>query len=120
MECVRRFCAAEQLSAADMRLAVRFSLEEFADRYPGHSVEIRIPWIGAVQAIRGVNHRRGTPPNVVEMDGISWLQIATGITPEGYAPVCPEDITYSGAHADLSPYLPLFSPAQLRSIHPAA
>lgn len=104
MPLIRRYLAGDTLTAAQIRLAVRFSLADFAERYPGHSVEIRVPWIGAVQAIPGVNHRRGTPPNVVEMDGETWLALVTGAQP---AP-SPEKITYSGIHADLSTYLPLY------------
>ncbi|MCI6573959.1 MAG: sterol carrier family protein [Actinomycetaceae bacterium] len=101
---IHRFTAGDALSTAEQRTAVRFALEEFAERYPGHSVEIRVPWIGAVQAISGVNHRRGTPPNVVEMDGQTWLALVTGKRPEP----APQSISYSGAHSDLSAYLPIF------------
>jgi hypothetical protein len=34
---------------------------------PGRSVELRIPPYAAIQCVEGGNHRRGTPPNVVEM-----------------------------------------------------
>ena len=34
---------------------------------PGKSVELRIPQYGAIQCVSGSVHRRGTPPNVVEM-----------------------------------------------------
>lgn len=97
-----RFIAGEELSKKDFQTAVRYTLEEFATRYPGGSVEIRVPWIGAVQAIKGLHHRRGTPPNVVELDGESWLNLAlTGSAPD------PSKISYSGTRADLSEYLPL-------------
>lgn len=46
---------------------------------PGHSVELRVPPFVAVQCIEGPRHTRGTPPNVVEMDPLTWLQLATGI-----------------------------------------
>ena len=71
------FQAGAELTPAELALTVRFTLAEFAKRHPGRSVEIRIPWIGAVQAIAGVNHRRGTPPNVVEMSGNTWLTLVT-------------------------------------------
>ena len=45
---------------------------------PGHSVELRVPPFVAVQCIAGPRHTRGTPPNVVEMDPLTWLQLATG------------------------------------------
>jgi hypothetical protein len=34
---------------------------------PGNSVELRIPPYAAIQCVAGSVHRRGTPPNVVEM-----------------------------------------------------
>lgn len=102
---IQRYCEGDALSPAQLRTAVRFALEEFSERYPGKSVEIRIPWIGATQAIAGINHRRGTPPNVVEMDGQTWLALTTGVAT---LPLQPTAITYSGTRADLSPYLPIF------------
>ena len=36
---------------------------------PGKSVELRVPPYGAIQCVAGSNHRRGTPPNTVEMSG---------------------------------------------------
>ena len=56
----------------------RFLLEDLAQRIPGNSVEVRIPLFGAVQCVAGPQHRRGTPPNVVEMDPQTWLALALG------------------------------------------
>ncbi|MDR6939732.1 hypothetical protein J2S36_001275 [Arcanobacterium hippocoleae] len=97
-----RYLEGEQLTTSEIRTAVRYTLEEFAARHPGGAVEIRIPWIGAVQAIAGLQHRRGTPPNVVEMDGETWLELVT----TGQA-VNPDKITYSGTRANLSRYFPM-------------
>jgi hypothetical protein len=36
---------------------------------PGNAVELRIPPYGVIQCVEGVNHRRGTPANQVEMSG---------------------------------------------------
>jgi hypothetical protein len=58
--------------------AVRFLLEDLAVRIPGNSVEVRVPLFGAVQCVPGPDHRRGTPPNVVEMDAQTWLALALG------------------------------------------
>ncbi|MDE2410078.1 MAG: hypothetical protein KGL72_07215 [Actinomycetales bacterium] len=58
--------------------AVRFLLEDLAVRIPGNSVEVRVPLFGAVQCVPGPDHRRGTPPNVVEMDAKTWLALALG------------------------------------------
>ncbi|MEN9989412.1 MAG: hypothetical protein RL508_391 [Actinomycetota bacterium] len=58
--------------------AVRFLLEDLAQRLPGNSVEVRVPLFGAVQCVAGPDHRRGTPPNVVEMNAQTWLALALG------------------------------------------
>jgi hypothetical protein len=42
---------------------------------PGNSVELRIPSCAAVQCIPGSVHRRGTPPNVVEMGGDTLMEL---------------------------------------------
>jgi hypothetical protein len=42
---------------------------------PGNSVELRIPSYAAVQCIPGSVHRRGTPPNVVEMGGDTLIEL---------------------------------------------
>jgi hypothetical protein len=60
--------------------AVRFLLEDLAERIPGNSVEVRVPLFGAVQCVPGPDHRRGTPPNVVEMSAQIWLALALGET----------------------------------------
>ena len=49
-----------------------------AAQAPGRSVEVRIPPFVAVQAVAGPRHTRGTPPNVVETDPVTWLRLATG------------------------------------------
>ncbi|WP_270976159.1 sterol carrier family protein [Trueperella sp.] len=107
MELVRAYASGTELSRAQLATAVRFALEEFATRHPGRSVEIRVPWVGAVQAIAGPVHTRGTPPNVVELDGGTWLDATLG------RPVDESKISHSGTRADLGPYFPLFGRAQL-------
>ena len=42
---------------------------------PGKLVELRIPPYAAIQCVEGGNHRRGTPPNVVEMSGETLLKL---------------------------------------------
>jgi hypothetical protein len=42
---------------------------------PGKSVELRVPPYGAIQCVAGSNHRRGTPPNTVEMSGQALLKL---------------------------------------------
>ncbi|MFC7407172.1 sterol carrier family protein [Georgenia alba] len=98
--------AGEDVAAATVRTAVRFTLEELAASSPGRSVEVRVPPVGAVQAIAGPAHTRGTPPNVVETDPQTWLALATGRI--GWpAALASGAVTASGARADLGPVLPL-------------
>jgi hypothetical protein len=51
----------------DVKAQVKQILKVVQEVAPGRSVEIRIPPYAAIQCVEGVNHRRGTPPNVVEM-----------------------------------------------------
>ena len=88
------------------RTAVRFTLEELADVAPGNSVEVRVPPDGAVQAVEGPRHTRGTPPNVVETDPQTWLQLATGAVTWDDA-LSDGRIRASGERADLRDWLPL-------------
>lgn len=87
--------------------AVRYTLEELADRSPGRSVEVRVPPYGAVQCIEGPRHTRGTPPNVIETDAATWLALATGqcdwADVEGSG-----SVRASGQRAVLKDRLPLF------------
>ena len=45
---------------------------------PGKSVELRIPPYAAIQCVEGTSHRRGTPPNVVEMDAKTLIELTEG------------------------------------------
>jgi hypothetical protein len=58
--------------------AVRYLLEQLSVDAEGHTVEVRVPPFGAVQAIAGPRHTRGTPPNVIETDADTWIALATG------------------------------------------
>ena len=94
---------------ADTRLtttAVRFTLEELADVAPGNAVEVRVPPAGAVQAVPGPRHTRGTPPNVVETDVETWLALVTGRVAWDDA-VAGGRVRASGERSDLSGLLPL-------------
>lgn len=98
------------LSGADHRdtvaLAVRYLLEVLASDFEGHTVEVRVPPWGAVQAIEGPRHTRGTPPNVIETDASTWIALATGSLPWSEA-VAAARASASGQRADLSEVLPL-------------
>ena len=54
---------------------VKEVLDLIKDISPGKSVELRVPPYGVIQCVEGSNHRRGTPPNTVEMSGqtLAWL-----------------------------------------------
>ena len=61
---------------AQMATAVRYLLQEIEVRHPGGTVELRVPPYGAVQCIAGMDHRRGTPPNVVEINPELFIELA--------------------------------------------
>lgn len=94
---------------ADVAPAVRYTLEEFAARAPGRSVELRVPPLGAVQCIEGTAHRRGTPPAVVETDADTWLALVTGQVTWDEA-LASGAVRASGERTDLGPLLPLALP----------
>ncbi|UQX88292.1 maleylpyruvate isomerase family mycothiol-dependent enzyme [Jatrophihabitans telluris] len=94
------------LAKAALTDAVRTLATVLADRYPGHSVEVRVPPFVAVQAIEGPRHTRGTPPNVIETDGLTWLRLASGRLAWSEARAG-SSVRASGNRADLAPYLPL-------------
>jgi hypothetical protein len=100
----------EVLAGADDRatlaLATRYLLEQLADEAEGHTVEVRVPPFGAVQAIPGPRHTRGTPPNVVEMDAATWVALATGVLVWDAA-LADLRVTASGQRATLAEHLPL-------------
>lgn len=87
--------------------AVRFSLEELAERVPGNSVEVRVPPYGVTQCVPGPRHTRGTPPNVVETDAATWLGLVTGRLTWAEATAAGR-VNASGLRADLAEWLPLF------------
>jgi putative sterol carrier protein len=69
-------------------------------------VEVRVPPFAAVQCIEGLRHTRGTPPNVIETDARTWLELATGRLQWTDA-VAAGRVTASGTRADLSHWLPI-------------
>jgi len=104
-EAVRRALATEP-DRDTSALAVRYLLQVLAEDAPGNSVEVRVPPFGAVQCIEGPGHTRGTPPNVVETDALTWLELATGGT-EWVTAVAEGRVAASGARANLAALLPL-------------
>jgi len=107
LEALRLALGAEP-TRPDTALAVRWLLQVLAERAPGNSVEVRVPPFGAVQAVEGPRHTRGTPPNVVELDAATWLALGTGRL-DWTGAVEAGRVSASGARADLSAFLPLLS-----------
>ncbi len=96
----------EEPERGALRAAARFLLHELERVSPGRSVEIRVVPVAAVQAVAGPRHTRGTPPNVVETDPVTWFKLATGRIGWDEA-VRTGAVTASGARSDLSAFLPL-------------
>jgi hypothetical protein len=96
----------EKPARPTLAAAVRLSLRALATDAPGRSVEVRVPPFGAVQCVQGPRHTRGTPPNVVEMDPRTWLELATGRLLWTDA-VEAGRVTASGTRADLAHWLPI-------------
>ena len=89
-----------------LKAVVKELAAALAQRHPGKSVEVRIPPYAAVQCVTGPRHTRGTPPNVVETDGVTFLRLAAGR--ERWAEVVADGrVRASGERSDLSGLLPL-------------
>ncbi|WP_269858670.1 maleylpyruvate isomerase family mycothiol-dependent enzyme [Streptomyces sp. RPT161] len=84
----------------------RLLADALAEAAPGNSVELRVPPFAAVQCVTGPRHTRGTPPNVVETDPLTWIRMATGRLTWAEA-LDSARLSASGERADLSGYLPV-------------
>ena len=108
-EAIVAAAAPADLDPPAIRSVVRTTLGWLAQSNPGRSVEIRVPPHGAVQAVAGPTHTRGTPPNVVETDAQPWLALVAGSL--GWADaVATGRVVASGTRADLSELLPMAVP----------
>jgi hypothetical protein len=68
---------------------------------PGKSIELRVPPYGAIQCVAGGNHRRGTPPNTVEMSGQTLIRLIN--EPTLWITLCESgEVRASGLLSDLS------------------
>jgi hypothetical protein len=68
---------------------------------PGGLVELRIPPYAAIQCVAGGNHKRGTPPNTVEMSGQVLVKLIND--PSSWHTLCAQgEIAASGINSDLS------------------
>jgi hypothetical protein len=86
--------------------AVRYLLEELAERAPGNTVEVRVAPYGATQCVAGPRHTRGTPANVIETDAATWIALATGGL-DWQTALTQGLVLASGVRADLQGLLPL-------------
>ncbi|MGW0516853.1 sterol carrier family protein [Crossiella sp. NPDC003009] len=97
----------DQPDRAALAAAVRLSLRTLAGLAPGRSVELRVPPFAAVQCVAGPRHTRGTPPNVVETDPRTWLELALGRR-DWAAALDAGSLTASGNRAEeIADWLPL-------------
>lgn len=91
----------------DFKTAVRYLLEELSFLRPGRSVEVRVPPLGAVQCIEGLAHKRGTPPNTVELNATDWFSLAVGET-TWHSLIASGRILASGTRSDISEVFPIW------------
>jgi hypothetical protein len=94
-------------SDVDFKTAVRYLLEELSFLRPGKSVEVRVPPLGAVQCVEGLTHRRGTPPNTIELSSVDWFALAVGESSWDEL-VSNGRVLASGTRADISDALPIW------------
>ena len=60
-----------------------------------------MPPYGAIQCVAGSNHRRGTPPNTVEMSGQALIRLIN--EPSLWSSLCESgEVMTSGVASDLS------------------
>jgi len=89
------------LSDSDLKYEVKKILDLIKSEVPGKSVELRVPPYGAIQCVAGSNHRRGTPPNTVEMSGQTLIRLIN--EPSLWITLCESgEVRASGLLSDLS------------------
>ena len=85
----------------NIKLQVKLVLDLIKSISPGKSVELRVPPYGAIQCVAGGNHRRGTPPNTVEMSGQTLVRLTN--EPALWSSLCESgEVRASGLLSDLS------------------
>ncbi|MGW0204560.1 sterol carrier family protein [Streptomyces sp. NPDC003233] len=88
--------------------ATRLLADALAAKAPGGSTEVRVPPYAVVQCVEGPRHTRGTPPNVVETDPLTWIRLATGRL--SWQDALEEaKVSASGERADIGGLLPLMA-----------
>ncbi|ANP56043.1 uncharacterized protein (TIGR03083 family) [Streptomyces griseochromogenes] len=88
--------------------ATRLLADALAVKAPGGSTEVRVPPYAVVQCVEGPRHTRGTPPNVVETDPLTWIRLATGRVAWADA-VKQAKVSASGERADIGGLLPVMA-----------
>ena len=84
----------------DLKAQVKQILKIVQELAPGRSVELRIPSYAAIQCVGGSIHRRGTPPNVVEMKAETLIRLLE--SPDQWQLFCESGaISASGANSNL-------------------
>jgi len=94
------------LDGGALRIATRALLAALVAKAPGHTVEVRVPPIAAVQCVEGPRHTRGTPPNVVELEPLTWVLVAAGRLAWADA-VADGRVRASGERSNISALLPI-------------
>ena len=85
----------------DIKLQVKLVLDLIKSISPGKSVELRVPPYSVIQCVAGSNHRRGTPPNTVEMSGQTLIRLIN--EPSLWNSLCESgEVMASGVASDLS------------------
>jgi hypothetical protein len=85
----------------ETRAQVKKILDLVKSVAPGKSVELRVPPYGVIQCVAGGNHRRGTPPNTVEMSGQTLVRLIN--EPSLWSSLCDSgEVRASGLLSDLS------------------
>ena len=85
----------------EIKNQIKHILKVIEELAPGRSVELRIPPYAAIQCVNGSTHRRGTPPNVVEMSGQTLIALSK--TPDLWDQLCLEGaISASGTNSNLA------------------
>jgi len=85
----------------EIKIQVKQILKLIEAIAPGRSVELRIPPYSAIQCVAGGNHRRGTPPNVVEMNAQTLLNLSK--SPQNWDKLCSEgEISASGTNSNIA------------------
>jgi hypothetical protein len=84
----------------DLKAQLKQILKVVQELAPGRSVELRIPPFAAIQCVGGSTHRRGTPPNVVEMKAEILISLLE--RPEHWQQFCDSGaISASGTNSNL-------------------